>query len=369
MALFVGLMTGTSVDAVDAALIDVDAHPPRLVEALAWPIPDALRAGVHALIASKGAAPASTAWRIDAELGALYALAVEELLRRSGVDRRGIAAIGCHGQTVMHAPGDEPALTVQLGDPNRIAAATGIAVVADFRRIDVALGGEGAPLAPAFHAEFLRADRGRVVLNVGGIANATLLPADAGAPAVGFDTGPGNTLLDAWCRRHRGTPMDTDGDWGRGGQVVQALLEALLAEPYFERAPPKSTGRELFDMDWLDRRIAASAPRAAARDVQRTLCELTALSAARAIEAHASWAEEVLVAGGGCHNPVIMDALAAHLPSRAVSTTAPAGIDPDWVEAVAFGWLASRALAGDSVDLTAITGARRAAVLGGLFRG
>ncbi len=369
MALFVGLMTGTSVDAVDAALVELGAGTPRLVEALAWPIPDALRAEIHSLIASKGAAPASSAWRVDAELGLLYAQAVEALLGRASVGRHEVAAIGCHGQTVLHAPGAELPLTVQLGDPNRIAAATGITVVADFRRIDVALGGEGAPLAPAFHAECLRAGHGRVVLNVGGIANATLLPADPAAPVVGFDTGPGNTLLDAWCSRHLGSPMDVDGAWARGGRVIEALLEASLAEPYFERAPPKSTGRELFDLPWLEKRLAASAPEAAPRDVQRTLCELTALSAARAIERHAPWAEEVLIAGGGSHNPVLMDALVAHMRPRAVATTSHAGVDPDWMEAVAFAWLASRTLAAEIVDIASVTGARRAAVLGALYRG
>ena len=370
MSLFIGVMSGTSVDAIDTALVEAGEHATRLVACRTHPIPERLRARIQALITSKGAAPALEAWSVDAELGTLYAEAVTGLLESCAVDAAAVTAIGCHGQTVFHDPDSEPPVTVQLGDPNRITAGTGIPVAADFRRVDLALGGHGAPLAPGFHAACLRKPgHGRVIVNIGGIANTTLLHADEARPVIGFDTGPGNTLLDFWAARHLGRTMDLDGAWASRGVVVEDLLAQMLRDPYFARTPPKSTGRELFDATWLDRQIATHGSTLEPVDVQRTLCELTAASVADAVVRHAPWADEILVSGGGAHNPVVMAALSHRLSPRPVTTTAIAGVDPDWVEAIAFAWLAARTCRGEPGNLPSVTGARRAAVLGGIFRG
>jgi anhydro-N-acetylmuramic acid kinase len=369
-SLHIGLMTGTSVDAVDAVLVDLSVTPPRLVAAISHPIPEPLERAIQALIASRGEGPARAAWNLDAALGDLYADAVEALLAYADIDRARVKAIGCHGQTVLHEPGGESSLTVQLGDANRVAARTGIATVADFRRLDIALGGEGAPLAPAFHAACLRpSNHRRVILNIGGIANVTVLDPAPTSPVLGFDTGPGNTLVDAWASRHLGERIDRDAHWARGGQVIPTLLEAMLSDGYFRRPLPKSTGRELFHVEWLEAHIDEQRAALDPRDVQRTLCELTAASATDAIEVHAGSAREVLVAGGGCHNPVIMGSLAERLASRRVDTTAAAGVDPDWLEAIAFAWIAARTMAGETGNLPSVTGARRPAVLGATYHG
>ena len=302
MALFIGLMSGTSMDAVDAALMDFDgpelasgstggraAETTTVATAVAThsaPIPEDLKHELHALAQDPSAA-ALRFWIADARLGALFADAALALLDGAGVGAGAVTAIGSHGQTVYHAPRAAVPCTVQIGDPNVIAERTGITTVADFRRRDVAAGGEGAPLAPAFHrAVFSAAGVERGILNLGGIANLSVLPADPGAPPRGFDTGPGNTLLDHWARSRFGVPMDRDAALARGGEVVAPLLAALLEEPYLGREPPKSTGRELFGPEWLDARLAASGAPAdiGPHDVLRTLCELTVETAVAAIE-------------------------------------------------------------------------------------
>ena len=273
-----------------------------------------------------------------------------------------IAALGCHGQTIRHRP--DSGYTLQLANPARLAERTGITVVADFRSRDVAAGGQGAPLVPAFHAAlFGSGDRHRVVVNLGGIANVTDLP--PGGTVRGFDTGPGNTLLDAWCERHNGAPFDRDGAWAASGRVIPALLASLLADPYFALSPPKSTGRDHFNLDWLEQKVGGSP---APADVQRTLLELTAVTVGNAIAEHCRGAVEVLVCGGGANNVELLRELAAKLGTRRLATTGSLGVPVDEVEALAFAWLARETLAGRAGNLPAVTGAVGPRVLGAVYR-
>lgn len=368
--LFVGVLSGTSVDAVDAALVRFGAGV-ELVATHTLPYPAELRAELLAL-AVPGENEIDRLGSADVAVGRHFARAVDALLAAAGVDRGRIAAVGSHGQTVRHRPRAAVPFTLQVGDPNVLAAETGLPVVADFRRKDMALGGQGAPLVPAFHdAVFRRAGEARAVVNIGGIGNLTALPADPAAPVLGFDTGPGNTLLDAWCRRHLGTPMDRDGAFAARGRVDEALLRACLADPFFAQPPPKSTGPEHFSLAWLEdrRREASGRAEPSPADVQATLVALTAESIAAAVRATLGPAAAgVFVCGGGARNPVLMRALQERLPAARVATTAELGVDPAWVEAMAFAWLARQRLRGEAGNCVAVTGARRAAVLGGLWR-
>ena len=284
-------------------------------------------------------------------------------LQDAGVTPAEVAAIGSHGQTLRHLPGATHPFTLQIGDPWRIALGTGIRTIADFRRADLALGGQGAPLAPAFHDWLFRATgTARVVLNLGGIANVTILPADD-APATGFDTGPGNTLLDGWIARHRGETLDRDGDWSASGRVATDLLDRLLADPYFAAPPPKSTGFEYFNVRWLQ---AAGADAFEPADVQATLAQLTAETVAAAVRGTGGVAD-LLVCGGGVHNLDLLARLAAALPGVAVRSTAEAGLEPDWVEGAAFAWLAMRRIRRLPGNLPSVTGASGPAILGASY--
>ena len=366
MALYIGLMSGTSMDAVDAALVAFGDGATSTVATHSASIPDDLRRELHALAQDPSGA-ALRFWNADARLGSVLAGAAIKLLDAAGVDARDVTAIGSHGQTVYHAPGAATPLTVQLGDPSIIAERTGITTVADFRRRDVAAGGEGAPLAPAFHrAVFSAPGIERGILNLGGIANLSVLPADPERPLLGFDTGPANTLLDAWARTRFGVGMDRDAVLARDGEVIPSLLAALLAEPYFDREPPKSTGRELFNPSWLDARLA-SCPEAGPHDVLRTLCELTVETAVAAVERFAPRIQEIHLCGGGARNPLVASRLAQRAAPIRVDTTAALGIHPDWVEAAAFAWLAMRTLAGEAGNAPTVTGAARETILGGIY--
>ena len=365
MGLFIGLISGTSMDAVDAALVAFGDGNATTIATRSAPIPDGMKRELHALAQDPSGA-AIRFWHADARLGSMFASAALDLLESAGVDAREVTAIGSHGQTVYHAPGATPPCTVQLGDPNVIAERTGITTVADFRRRDMAAGGEGAPLAPAFHrAMFSAPGVERGILNLGGIANLSVLAADPGRPLLGFDTGPGNTLLDACTRDRFGAGMDRDAAIASGGEVVPSLLAALLAEPYFDREPPKSTGRELFNPAWLDARLAAH-PAVESRDLLRTLCDLTVETVASAIERFAPRTQEIYLCGGGARNPVIVSGLADRLAPISVGTTERLGVHPDWVEAVAFAWLAMRTLAGEPGNAPTVTGAERETILGGI---
>ena len=366
MTLCIGLISGTSMDGVDAALVDFGDGGAGTIATHSMPIPDDLKRELHALAQDPSAA-AVRFWTADARLGAVFADAAIELLDAAGIGGRDVTAIGSHGQTVYHAPGAATPLTVQLGDPSVIAERTGVTTVADFRRRDIAAGGEGAPLAPAFHrAVFSAPGVERAVLNLGGIANVSVLPADPDQPPLGFDTGPANTLLDAFVRRRFGADMDRDAALARDGEVIPSLLGVLLAEPYFERAPPKSTGRELFNEAWLDARLAAHGE-AEPRNVLRTVCELTVETAVAAVERFAPPTRELFLCGGGARNPLVTARIAERAAPIRVDTTAALGIDPDWVEAAAFAWLAMRTLAGETGNAPTVTGAGREAVLGGIY--
>jgi anhydro-N-acetylmuramic acid kinase len=361
---FVGVLSGTSVDAVDAALVRF-APRAELVATHTLPYPAALRAELLAL-STPGHNEIDRLGSADIAVGRYFAQTVNELLDRVGVARTGVAAIGSHGQTIRHRPRAALPFTLQVGDPNVIAVETGLPVVGDFRRKDLALGGQGAPLVPAFHdAIFRQPGRARAVVNIGGIANLTVLPADEGAPVLGFDTGPGNTLLDAWCRSHRGEPMDCEGRFAARGRVQEKLLSRLLADEFFARAAPKSTGPDHFSLAWLSEQAAGFAP----EDVQATLVALTARSIAEAVRSAVGFdGLEVFVCGGGARNPVLMQALRESLGGCRVETTAALGIDPSWVEAMAFAWLARQRVLGETGNCVAVTGAKRAAVLGGIWR-
>ena len=359
-ALYAGLMSGTSLDGVDAVLADFSGPKPRLPGRSHVPFDGALRAELLALN-TPGPDEIDRAARAGNALARAYAAAVAAALHDAGIPHSAVRAIGCHGQTVRHRP--ERGYTTQIGNPALLAELSGIAVVADFRSRDVAAGGQGAPLAPAFHLSvFGDAREPRAVLNLGGIANLTALPA-AGATA-GFDCGPGNALLDLWASRHLGRAYDEDGAWAQGGTVLPELLEAFLREPYFAAPPPKSTGRDLFNAAWLDARLRGGE---APRDVQATLLELTARSVADAARAHGAGARRVIACGGGTRNGALMRRLGALLAPAALETSDRHGVDPQLVEAAAFAWLAKKTVEGLPGNLPSVTGAAGPRVLGGYY--
>jgi anhydro-N-acetylmuramic acid kinase len=360
---YAGLMSGTSIDAVDGALVELVGDVPRTLAFVSRPIPAALRAELQAL-QSPGPDELDRAARAARELTDRYAEVVDELLRSQPAGARGaaVSAVGAHGQTVRHRP--EAGYTIQLIDGALLAELTGLPVVCDFRSADVAAGGQGAPLVPAFHAcAFAAAGRRRAIVNVGGIANVTLIA--PGEPVGGFDTGPGNALLDSWCERHLGEPFDRDGQWGARGRADAALLAALLAEPYFAAPPPKSTGRDLFNARWLDSALARLHAAVEPADVQATLAELTARTIAGACRGFR--ADEVFVCGGGTGNRLLMARLAALCAPAPVASTAALGAPPQAVEAVAFAWLAARRIALRPGNCPGVTGARGTRVLGALY--
>ncbi|MCW0438225.1 anhydro-N-acetylmuramic acid kinase [Xanthomonas sacchari] len=363
-ALFLGLMSGTSADGIDAALVrfNHDGNPQlQLGRTYAWAPQQ--RAVLIALGEGGDIASLDALGQLDAEVAIAFAEAALRLLDDAGVAPAAVRAIGSHGQTVRHRPLADPAFTWQLGDGNRIAELTGIATVCDFRRRDVAAGGHGAPLMPAFHAAMLgAAHEDRAVLNLGGIGNLTLLPAHGAVR--GFDTGPANALLDAWCQRHRGQPYDAGGAFAVSGAVDADLLQRLLADPWFALPPPKSTGREQFHLRWLEACLDTPAPAPAA--VQATLLELTAATVADALLAQQPATRQLLVCGGGVHNPLLLARLQARLPGVQVQSTQAQGLDPDYIEAMGFAWLARQTLAGLPGNLPSVSGARGPRILGAI---
>lgn len=362
--LYVGLISGTSADGIDAALVRFDDHQPRLVHALTHAWPEALRTQILRVAQSETTLDLDAFGRLDVAIGHSFADAVDTLLAQSGTLASAVRAVGSHGQTIRHRPTGGHPFSLQIGNAAVIAERSGIDVAADFRSADVAAGGQGAPLLPAVHAMLLNTPgRTRVVLNLGGIANITVLSANG--DVFGFDTGPANGLMDAWCLRHRGEAFDRGGAFAASGQVHEALLAELLRDPYFALPPPKSTGREHFHLAWLDARLHAVS--LAPEDVQATLLELTARSIAMAIDAHAKDAFDVLACGGGVHNPVLMQRLRQLLHPRELASTADYGVDPDYLEATAFAWLARQRLLGLPGNLPAVTGAKGYRVLGALY--
>ena len=358
--LFVGLMSGTSLDGVDAALVEFTCSRAVLVHSTYLPFPATLKAELHAL-QIPGPNELDRTARAGNELSRAYAEAISTLLKQADISPAAIRASGCHGQTIRHRP--DAGYTLQIGNPALLAELSGISVVADFRSRDIAAGGQGAPLVPAFHAAQFSSDAThRVILNIGGFANLSDLPPRA--VVTGFDTGPGNVLLDLWIQRHLGKEYDDAGAWAQSGTVLSEPLTAMLAEPYFARRPPKSCGRDLFNATWLEK---FSFQHAAAPDVQATLAELSARTIARAVKQYCPQAKELYICGGGAHNLDLRARLRQNLPQCDISTTAELGIDPDWVEAVAFAWLAKQTLDGKTGNLPAVTGARGERVLGAIY--
>jgi anhydro-N-acetylmuramic acid kinase len=364
--LYAGVMSGTSLDGVDAVVVEF-ASPPvapvTLRGATHVDLPSTLRDEVLAL-QHAGNDELARAARAANSLADLYAMAITDACVAAGVAAHEIVAAGVHGQTVRHRP--EQGFTVQLNNPARVAERAYVTVVADFRSRDVAAGGQGAPLVPAFHAAlFGIPERHRVVVNIGGMANLTDLPPRGDVR--GFDTGPGNVLMDLWSRRHRGVAFDAGGAWAQQGSVDASLLQVLLGDPYFAAAPPKSTGRDLFHAGWLDDRLRAHGGHGSDADVQATLAALTARSIADAVRNHAAGAVEVLICGGGANNHTLLRMLALELAPRTVTTTAAHGVAVEHVEALAFAWLARETINGRAASLPAVTGARGERVLGAIY--
>ena len=370
---YLGLISGTSVDTVDAAIaaFEATAGSPRLLHAHGHPIPLRLRRELLEVAASGRTTLARIA-RLDVAVGHLFADAALSAIERAGLGAGDIAAVGSHGQTVRHEPVGRFPSTTQIGDPNVIAHRTGITTVADFRRRDVAAGGQGAPLAPAFHqAVMSHPSARRAIVNLGGIANVTLLDpiVSAASGPLGFDCGPANGLLDAWARRHLDAPFDEDGNWAARGAVHGPLLERMLADPYFSLPAPKSTGRGYFDEGWIDAQLRSAGQAVAPVDVQRSLCELTAATVAASLEACGARTDEVYLCGGGVHNHTLVEHLKARLSPRRVMRTDVLGISADYVEATAFAWLAKCALEGIPGNRPSVTGASEPVVLGGIYPG
>lgn len=365
---YIGLMSGTSADGIDATLVEWCDQQPRLISHLEIEHPAELRNDILALC-QPGSDEINRLGQLDQRLGLAFADAALQLLQQSDTRAEQVTAIGSHGQTVRHQPPgsvNHP-FTLQIGDPNLIASRTGITTVADFRRRDMAAGGEGAPLAPAFHrAAFFSDSERRLIANIGGIANITDLGGSR-EDVSGFDSGPGNGLMDGWIQRHRQLRYDRDGDWASSGSVQEDLLAELLRHPFLHQTPPKSTGREAFHLGWLDETLAVFTRPLRPEDVQATLLELTAVSLTRAIEAYAEHCDAIYVCGGGALNNALMTRLQQLNSGRRVGHSGQLGIAPQQVEGAAFAWLARQTLQGLAGNLPAVTGAREALVLGGIY--
>ncbi|AJI93782.1 hypothetical protein BD65_427 [Yersinia ruckeri] len=360
---FIGVMSGTSLDGIDVVLAAINERIVAQQASFSYPIPLQLKKDILGMCQGQ-TTTLSAVGKLDAQLGMLFAEAVLGLMKKTGISAEDVTAIGCHGQTVWHEPQGEPGFTMQLGDNNRIAAMTNITTVGDFRRRDMAYGGQGAPLVPAFHQALLaHATERRMVLNIGGIANLSMLIPDA--PVRGFDTGPGNMLMDAWIWRHCSLPYDRDAAWALTGKVNKPLLRQMLSDGYFALPAPKSTGREYFNAGWLEQQLKGLPP-ITPQDVQATLAELTAVTIAEQVQL-AGGCERLLVCGGGARNPLLMARMSAMLPGTEVSTTDSFGVSGDDMEALAFAWLAFRTLSGLPGNLPSVTGACCETVLGAVY--
>lgn len=363
---FLGLISGTSVDGVDAALCDFGERTCRIVAAKTFAYPPAIERRVQTLIGA-GEARLAEIGALDVAVGRFFADCALALIHQSQIEPQDVEAIGHHGQTIWHEPNPPEPFSWQIGDPNSVAAITGIDTVADLRRLDMAVGGQGAPLASGFHAfAFASDETPRVVVNIGGIANLTQLA--PGRDVLGFDCGPGNTLLDSWAAARLGTPFDDGGRWAASGRPDEGLLDALLDEPYFSQPAPKSTGRERFNETWLKQKLGKIGREIADADVAATLLELTARTIVDAAAGLRLGNAEILVCGGGAKNGALLERIGA-LSGREPSTTAELGIDPDWVEAAMMAWLARARVDRTAGNMPTVTAAREARVLGGLYSG
>lgn len=360
---FVGIMSGTSMDGIDAVLVNFDNEKIELLQRCSVAYPDPIRYRLERLSQNEGTP--DDLGELDHLLGELFASAAIKVIEDGPLSASDISAIGSHGQTVRHKPEGQSPFTLQIGDPNRIAELTGITTIADFRRRDMAAGGQGAPLVPAFHqAVFGNDNEDRCIINIGGIANISSLPADKNKTATGFDTGPGNALMDAWCLDQTGRHFDENGKWASEGRIDQALLSDMLTEAYFDQPAPKSTGKEKFNLAWIHTLLKRH-PEVLPSDVQRTLLELTVITIARQLPSLPG--QKLFICGGGAKNPVLMQALRRACNPMPVHSTNDLGVDPQWVEATAFAWLARQTLARLPGNLPAVTGARGERILGAVY--
>lgn len=358
---FIGLMSGTSMDAIDAALVKFDDKA-SLVLYREYPIDNSIRYQIRSVNDKSGLGHIT---ELDNELGHLFADAVNTLIREAGIGADKITAVGSHGQTVLHRPGGPHPASVQIGDPNIISSSTGITTVADFRRMDMANGGQGAPLASAFHEyQFQQKNKAVVILNIGGMANMTLLTDDG---VLGFDTGPGNALLDDWILEQLGKAYDADAEWAKQGRIHEKLLSLMLTDAYFTLSPPKSTGRDYFNLKWLNTYLGKIDNPIPPEDIQATLLHLSAESISNAIDSVSAKPDEVIVCGGGAYNGLLMETLDRLLQDTPLVTTARYGLSPACIEAVTFAWLAKQRIENIPVNLEKITGAAGKSLLGGVY--
>lgn len=365
---YLGMISGTSMDAVDCVLVEITDGLPCVVAKHAGVIPDDLKHKLT-LLCSNRDIDLQTLGIADIEVGRAFATTALELMEGQGLDAKDICAIGSHGQTIWHHPprahGDT-AFSIQIGDPNTIAERTGVTTIADFRRRDMAAGGQGAPIVPVLHQALFQSDKvDRIVLNLGGIANITVLPKDGSSP-IGLDTGPASVLMDAWISLHQQRPYDPAGAWAASAVADPELLQLLLDEPYFRRKAPKSTGRELFNLPWLESKLLQLPAPPSPAVVQATLLELTTQSIAREIEQTVATGE-IIVCGGGSHNTALMQRLVERLPGFSIDVTTNRGLDADYVEATAFAWFAYRTLRRIPTSFHPFTGAKHAVVAGGIY--
>jgi len=367
--LYIGLMSGTSLDGIDAGLVEFDDDKFKLLAFEYLPFSDDIKQDIQYLSQTNSSIRLTKYGVIDTQLGHLFARASNSLLTKSGISKSAITAIGSHGQTIYHAPDLSSSFSLQIGDPNIIAEETGITTVADFRRRDIAAGGQGAPLVPAFHQaifsqQFDLSKQNITIVNIGGIANITYLSA---GKTIGFDTGPGNTLMDFWVQKNLHRAYDKDGSWAKTGKSNLDLVEALKQDPYFKLSLPKSTGKEYFSPSWLNEKTSHT-PDCSAKDIQASLCRLTAETITEAIQQHAPLTDHTLICGGGMHNSHLVELIKNNL-NHPVSSTAEFGINPDHVEAMAFAWLARQTMHNLSGNLTEVTGAKNPVILGGIYPG
>lgn len=361
--LFIGLISGTSIDGIDAALVDFSHDEIKLLDSFYYPYSIEIRAKIYSISQADQTIALNDYGQLDSEIGILFAEAANALLEQSQIPKKQVRAIGSHGQTVFHAPNAKFGFSLQLGDPNRIAQLTGIKTIADFRRADIAVGGQGAPLVPAFHQAAFKSSIPRTIVNIGGIANITALVDNN--VQIGFDTGPGNTLMDLWIAQNLGQTYDNNGAWAASGSVNPILLASLKEDEYFKLKPPKSTGTDYFSYAWLEKKLAPFSTLLAC-DIQATLCQFTADTITSSISDYAKQTAELLICGGGAHNQHLLELLRQNL-NLPVNSTAKLGINPDYVEACAFAWLAKQRIDHCPLNLSHITGASRPVMLGGIY--
>ncbi len=367
--LYIGLMSGTSLDGIDAGLVEFKDNEINLLGFEYLPFSESIKKDIQTLSQSDTPVYIREYGNVDTHLGVLFAEASNNLLDKCKLSSDDVTAIGSHGQTIYHAPELPTAFSLQIGDPNIIAEKTGITTVADFRRRDIAAGGQGAPLVPAFHQAifgqiFDLCKQNITIVNIGGIANITYLSSDK---TIGFDTGTGNTLMDFWVQKNLDVAYDKNGSWAKTGKVNPELVKTLKQDPYFKLSLPKSTGKEYFSPSWLNEKIS-TAPSCSAKDVQASLCQLTAETITEAIDQHAPLTDHTLICGGGMHNDYLIELIQNNL-THPVSSTAKFGINPDHVEAMAFAWLARQTIHNLSGNLTQVTGAKAPVILGGIYPG